>query len=317
MAQPKKAPKARPILVTDDLNHESSHGTRSRAVRNAALGLSRRIGSTVDFLHVEELSAILNEGPGLGPLYKDYIRDRKERFAAEVRASGAAGARQIFKEGDPVSEILKLASKKPGYEMVVLGTHGRTGLSRVILGSVAEEVLRHAQSPIMTVGPKAQGGLGPDFFDGTTRLVVAADLTKSSATAVGYALRLAAQLRAEVTLVHVLYETFHPMIQTALSTPANVKALESVVSKARVAAQKKLAAIERQFKAWDIACQTRVEDKPMSADEAILSELRRNPKGTVAVLGTHRRTFLKNALLGSTARQVILESPTPVITVRG
>jgi nucleotide-binding universal stress UspA family protein len=53
-------------------------------------------------------------------------------------------------EGDAATEILDMA-RKTGSDMIVIGTHGRTGLSRVIAGSVAEQVLRHAPCPVLTV----------------------------------------------------------------------------------------------------------------------------------------------------------------------
>jgi universal stress protein A len=63
--------------------------------------------------------------------------------------------------GDPVSEIVDLAAKK-GCELIVMGTHGRSGLSRLILGSVAELVLRKAACPVLMVkAPPPQVGMDP------------------------------------------------------------------------------------------------------------------------------------------------------------
>ena len=58
-----------------------------------------------------------------------------------------------LRQGRPASEIITVA-KGVGCELIVMGTHGRTGLRRVLLGSVAEDVLRHAPCPVLTVRPR-------------------------------------------------------------------------------------------------------------------------------------------------------------------
>jgi nucleotide-binding universal stress UspA family protein len=63
-------------------------------------------------------------------------------------------AHAIFKEGVPFLEILKAAGEMQA-DLIVLGTHGRTGLAHVLLGSVAERVVRRSACPVLTVRPKA------------------------------------------------------------------------------------------------------------------------------------------------------------------
>jgi nucleotide-binding universal stress UspA family protein len=60
-------------------------------------------------------------------------------------------------EGDPAEEILKVAQGE-GVDMIVMGTHGATGLTRLLMGSVAEHVLRKAPCPVLTVRPHAAAG---------------------------------------------------------------------------------------------------------------------------------------------------------------
>jgi len=74
---------------------------------------------------------------------------------------------QLLFVGDTVSEILRTA-RETGADLIVMGTHGRTGLGRLLLGSVAEGVLRHAPCPVVTVRapqPQSSGSLTPKTAD--------------------------------------------------------------------------------------------------------------------------------------------------------
>jgi nucleotide-binding universal stress UspA family protein len=78
--------------------------------------------------------------------------------------------------GDPVSEIVDLASKKK-CDLIVMGTHGRSGLSRLILGSVAELVLRKAPCPVLMVKPPSPPSVTEPTAAATTVDVSAAILS--------------------------------------------------------------------------------------------------------------------------------------------
>lgn len=80
-------------------------------------------------------------------------------LAAEVRGRGVT-VHPLFKEGIPFVEILKTAEEIPA-DLLVLGTHGRTGIAHVLMGSVAQRVVQKAACPVLTVRPKAHiGGKG-------------------------------------------------------------------------------------------------------------------------------------------------------------
>jgi nucleotide-binding universal stress UspA family protein len=72
------------------------------------------------------------------------------RFESEVRSSGIAIEHSFCDVGDPATAIVERAASG-GYDLLVLGTHGRTGLSHLLMGSVAEKVVRRAPCPILTV----------------------------------------------------------------------------------------------------------------------------------------------------------------------
>jgi nucleotide-binding universal stress UspA family protein len=85
----------------------------------------------------------------------ELIRDNAERemadFLARVSSGGKTFKHQLI-TGDPVTAIIAEASK-PGYDVIVVGTHGRTGMTKLLLGSVTEKLIRLSPIPVLTVPP--------------------------------------------------------------------------------------------------------------------------------------------------------------------
>lgn len=91
-----------------------------------------------------------------------------------------------------------------GIDLVVVGTHGRSGVQRFLLGSTSEVVLHNATCPVLTIGPHVDV---PRVFSLTLdKVLFAAELSAQSERAIEYALALAAERQAQLTLLHVLPE---------------------------------------------------------------------------------------------------------------
>jgi nucleotide-binding universal stress UspA family protein len=82
-----------------------------------------------------------------------YGRKRLGRLVGRAEKAGVH-ATAMLREGTPQAEIVR-AARRPGVELIVIGTHGRTGLSRLLLGSVASRVVGLASCPVLTVSPNA------------------------------------------------------------------------------------------------------------------------------------------------------------------
>jgi nucleotide-binding universal stress UspA family protein len=125
-----------------------------------ALGWARSLGAAfsaeVILLHVVDLSIAALAGfpstlaavPAAGELL-DRIRTESDEEMRRLTAR-LPGSRGLVREGTPRSMILDVA-REVGAEMIVMGTHGRTGLTHVFFGSVAEHVVRHSRVPVLTV----------------------------------------------------------------------------------------------------------------------------------------------------------------------
>jgi universal stress protein A len=138
------------ILVPFDFSEPST-----KAVDYAAL-LAARLGASIRLLHVydppDSMAAIV---PGTSVAEEERsargIATRElERLERAVKAAGSVRVDIAVAAGSPVDEILRHAAEG-GFDLIVMGTHGRTGLSRLIVGSVTEGVMRRAQVPVLVV----------------------------------------------------------------------------------------------------------------------------------------------------------------------
>jgi nucleotide-binding universal stress UspA family protein len=119
------------------------------------LGLAERLGAEITVLHVYQMpSYALAEGTlELPPYLADELKSGlKERLDAlvQAKAGSAQKASSVLCEGIPYVEILREA-KARGADLIVIGTHGRTGLAHMMIGSIAERVVRTAEVPVLTL----------------------------------------------------------------------------------------------------------------------------------------------------------------------
>jgi nucleotide-binding universal stress UspA family protein len=146
--------KPRRILVPIDFS------PASRAALERAAEWAEMFGAEIDVVHAIESLDCLPERveldlPGLGrvPLSEAMGRRASEAldaFLADAKHAAARVRARRIKMGLPSSTIVELADRE-GYDLIVMGTHGRRGVERLLLGSVAARVLRHAPCPVLTV----------------------------------------------------------------------------------------------------------------------------------------------------------------------
>jgi universal stress protein A len=142
------------ILVATDLSACSTG-----ALASAQL-FAEAFSANIDLLYVWSAPMLVapesvftgmgvNEEPLLHWLHKSAV-EQLARYRADVEQTGVRVRSALCEAGDPATTILERAHNGH-YDLLVLGTHGRTGLSHVLLGSVAEKVVRRAACPVLTV----------------------------------------------------------------------------------------------------------------------------------------------------------------------
>ncbi len=120
-----------------------------------ALALAERLGAQVDAIHVYQFPnfAVEDGAVELPPYVQENLamrlRERLEQFVKRKTVEGPETSTHLL-EGIPYLQIVE-AAKEHRADLVVIGTHGRTGLSHVFLGSVAERVVRNSEVPVLTI----------------------------------------------------------------------------------------------------------------------------------------------------------------------
>ena len=112
--------------------------------------------STVYFLHVISLRSMGPIALEPGPVFTEGVAERELEKRMQKRLPSNVRHRIIVQTGDPASTIIA-AAEKLKVDLIAMPTHGHTGITRMIMGSVAERVVREAKHPVLTVRPKRAG----------------------------------------------------------------------------------------------------------------------------------------------------------------
>lgn len=175
----------------------------SEAALPFAAAIARGYGATVLSLYVFTPPAYVYTTPELTVAA---IEAEEENAKAEMRRveSQFVGLAHeaILAQSLSVWDAVAQTVKEHSIDLIVLGTHGRTGAEKLLLGSVAEEIFRRSPVPVLTIGPGVRSGAhnGGRF----NRVLFATDFTAASVAAAPYALSLAVENRARLVLLHVM-----------------------------------------------------------------------------------------------------------------
>ncbi len=186
------------ILLTTDFSEVS------QKVVPYATAIASRYGSKIYLVHV--ISAEPRTSLPIEPLPSelDYVRQKSELEMENFLRRNPLGnvPHVVVLERGPIRDVLRELLEKDEIDLLVLGTHGRGGLKKVILGSVAEELFRLASCPVLTVGPAvpAEPAKNKEF----RQILFATDFGPASLHAFQYAISIASENNARLILLHAV-----------------------------------------------------------------------------------------------------------------
>jgi nucleotide-binding universal stress UspA family protein len=240
------------------------------------------------------------------------LRHEKEQSLAKMAARIKVPVMHEVKSGYPLRLVLQ-GMKKSTVQRVVLSTHGRKGLSRVLLGSITEEIVRSSIKPVVVIGPHVTRGTSSQLHS----LVVACDLMKGGAIEQESLSFIQDYGIKEVFLYHSVMEGLHPVLQSAAAIPSGASEIADLVKESKVHAQRGLESLSKKFtKALgksNVKVTVVVDESAPLAAIGLLHLAQAN--GAWILSGSHRRGLLARSFLGSTTRELILKSDTPVVVV--
>jgi len=178
-----------------------------------ALEFARSYNAKVHAVHVKPVEIYGAAPPESWPILRDATQALAEQQAADLdRTFAGVEHEATVAEGD-IWDLVAEYIEKDHTDLVVMGTHGRNGVEKLLLGSVAENVLRRATCPVLTVGPNVR--VSPERAVAMKRILLAASFSPASDAAAAYAVSLAQENQALIDIVHVIQpqkagEIVHP-----------------------------------------------------------------------------------------------------------
>ncbi len=137
------------MLAIRKILHPTDFSTNSEPAFRLACAVARDYGARLLVLHVSTPFVAYGEGMVTTPP-PDYTETLRVRLQKIRSGDPKVLIEHKLVEGDPAADILRVA-REAGCDLIILGTHGRTGLGRLLMGSVAEVVVRRAHCPVLTV----------------------------------------------------------------------------------------------------------------------------------------------------------------------
>jgi nucleotide-binding universal stress UspA family protein len=199
-AQRKTESGARKRVVFRNILLASDYSASANLAMPYAAGMARSFGATLYAMHVQEpINYALPPGTWQG---LELTREMEEQFLVEAIHRDFPDVNPHVLHGEGVVwRAIEAAIRKHEIDLVVVGTRGRAGIGKALLGSVAEEILRHAPCPVLTVGPQACHEAGRRGK--MASILFATDFGAASLAAAPIAVSLAEEYQAKLTLLHV------------------------------------------------------------------------------------------------------------------
>jgi nucleotide-binding universal stress UspA family protein len=263
-----------------------------------ALSFARHFGAKLYVQHVTEPVVVLPRmyasQPLIDQIYAEQDAGAEEKIHELTAKHGDVECEVVLQRGGVADSVLQFAEDQD-IDLIAMGTHGRRGLDRIVLGSVTERVLRTARCPVLGVHNPGQATPETKAEPIQIRKILfCTDFSDNSPRALEYAFLLACQYKAEIGLLHVLErsgnleaEKRETMERLRSLAPDDVKRCVTVVPAVRAG----------------------------QAYQEIL-ELATENQTDLIVLGVRGRNALNLALFGSTTYRVIQLGSCPVLVVR-
>lgn len=279
----------------------------ARQALNHALFLAEDFDAELHMLHAVVLHQEDPANPDLQFTSDVELLDRLSAIArtrlAELaeHTTSQVKVRQTERRGFSASVVILEYADEIEADLIVMGTHGHRGAARFFLGSVAEQVVRHARCPVLTLRAKPERAL-----EAIASILVPVDFSDQSRHAVATAAELADRWQAAIELVHVL--EIPPL-------PAFYGPVPDVGSTQRLL---ELADRELQELGSSLVPEG-VDWKATTLEGAAASEIVRHARATgsdLVVIPSHGRSGLDRLLMGSTTERVLRTAECPVLTLR-
>jgi nucleotide-binding universal stress UspA family protein len=286
----------------------------SRRALDHAVAIARWYGSVITVTHVVAPAPVTAYGPGpvvfeaamMSTADRGQLQASLDAFV-EAEAADGVTIETRTREGNTADEVLALAGELPA-DLITIGTHGRSGFERLLLGSVAEKVLRKAGCPVLTVPQKHPGTVpaSPVVFK---RILCPIDFSTSAMRALDYALSLAQEGDGDLTVLHVLpngYENADVVADDRMTLGDFMRRREADLRRMLDDA------VPEEASSYCRVETVMVNGSPW---REILKEAAER-RSEVIVMGVQGRGAVDLMFFGSTTQHVVRQATCPVLTIK-
>lgn len=290
------------ILIPTDGSDQAA-----RAARHG-LALARAFDATVHVLSATDVARAAGpfDAGGVDESFRARLEaEADDAIAAVESVAGDVSLETTVAEGEPGDAIVEYVADR-GVDLVVMGTHGRRGVRRFVVGSVAEHVVRHSPVPVVTARNPAESGTDADATPTYDRILVPTDGSDPATLAVEHAVAVADAVDATIHALGVVD-------LGAIAAGSGVMVTDELRDSLLDRAENAVATVEKQASDADVEVVTAVHEGYPAG--AVLDYVDSEEVDLVA-MGTHGRSGISRFLLGSTAERVVRRADVPVLTVR-
>jgi nucleotide-binding universal stress UspA family protein len=295
------------VLCATDFSEGSRHAF------DYAVAMAKWYRATLTVLHVHRLTMPVYAATPMAmpvgmppilltPAETAQLEQNLTSFVASASAPGLRVETLLDQDYDVAGAVLARAESVAA-DLLVLGTHGRSGFERFVLGSVAEKVLRRAAVPVLTVPPRAGAPGRPISM--RPRILCAVDFSRSSFRSLDYAASLAAETDGVLVVLHVVEV---PPESPDLALPDLAAYREARLEEGRLALARTVGALAEAWKVVPLVL--------AGPPHRVILQTAAEQNADLIVMGIQGRSAVERGLFGWTAERVVREATCPVLTLK-
>jgi nucleotide-binding universal stress UspA family protein len=269
--------------------------------------LARRFSASIHLAHVRQSNYTADF---VAPAFMPYEQVGEQTALKELEGVASecgvpSASCHVLGGAPPFDEICRLAQTVPA-DLIVMPTHGRTGLKHVFLGSTAERIVQHSSCPVLvTRGNALQANNGSRF--GLKQILVPVDFSGCSREGLRYAIAFASEFGAKIILLHATYLGY-----VYSSEGTAIYDIPGLQKAARRTAERKMRELVRSMNFGPVKFETAFTDGSPVMD---ICAFAKDHDVDLIITSTHGFTGFTHVLIGSIAEQVVRHAPCSVLVV--
>ena len=293
-----QAVQARTRITLKNILFATDFSQAAGAAAPIAIQIARRYGAKVYGVHVNRFDDYKAAAPSAWAAMAERAEKETREDAGRLNEQLQSIEHEVVIGEGNLWEVLSNMIQQKEIDLVVVGTRGRTGFGKTLLGSVAEQILRQSPCPVLTVGPHVNPW--SDEYVKMREILYATNLSTDAPVAAPYAISLAQENQAHLVLLHVIEDPkAGDLVDSPEVTDLKERKLQQLVTE--------------QAGLW---CEPTYIVEQGPAAEKILDVAKRRPTDLI-VLGARSAKGLATHMNMGTVHKVVSQAKCPVLTVRG